>query len=331
MTKHSDDSKKALVPSAVVGPGAIPVGPQFSPMHSLQAAREIAGGVTSQAETRVSILAGEGDMEQAEATMEKLAAFQEFLKRLAFRHLRSSDFVKFSSVSDDSEDDGRPWLTVGAAERVAEVCGIAYGFLEPAMETETGEDADGPFFIRRCRMWFRVGSRYAEAIGEIDSRDDLLSHYGKLSASKVPRTKIGQKAVSRATQLGIGKILGLRALTWDRVAELMGEENAPDPSKVRGAKFKKGRQGGGLETGADGDAATSGQVGAMYRAWCKATGRSNERDAFKGNAQAFTSFINETLGNPPDTRSRAWKDYKLGEVRKLMKATEDLAAQKGSK
>ena len=89
--------------------------------------------------------------------------------------------------------------------------------------------------------------------------------------------------------------------------------------------------GGGLETGADTDMATSGQVGTFYRAWCKASGRSNDRDAFKGNAQAFTTFINETLGSPPDTRARAWKDYTLGEVRKLMKAAEDLGAQKGSR
>jgi hypothetical protein len=320
------DDKKALVPSAVVSSLPISQEPIFSPQHSMVATREIAGGLTSQAEDRIATLAGEGDMAQAQAAMQKLAAFQEFLKQLAFSKLRNHDFCKFSSVSDNEDDDGKPWLRVGAAERVAETCGIAYGVL--GMDTEEGEDSQGPYFIRRARMWFKVGGRYIETIGEIDSRDGLLSSGGKLSAAQVPRTKMGQKAISRATQIGIGKVLGLRDLTWERVAELTA--GSIDPKKVQGAKFKKGRQGGGLDTGEDTDSATSGQFASVYRAWGKATGRSTERDAFKGNMDPFGQFINGVFEDPPDTRMRPWSAYKLGEVRKLMKAVEDLAAQKGS-
>lgn len=330
MSKDRDD--KGLVPSAVIGRGEIVATPALNPMHSMQSARAVAAGLTGQAEQAVALQAGAGDIEMAMATMAKLKEFTEFLKKLAFSDLRAGDFVRFSSISGDEDDAGKPWLTVGAAERVAETCGIAYGFLEPALETEHGEDSDGPYFIRRARMFFRVGSRYVEAIGEIDSRDELLSHRGTLTAAQVPKTKIGQKAVSRATQIGIGKILGLRALTFERLAELMGE-NAPNPETIQSAKFKRGSKGGGLSTGQGSDRATSAQVGGIYDSWCKATGRSNKRgdDAtWKANSGPFWAFMAEALGLDPQSRSKKWKDYTKGELRKAEEHINTIKTRGGS-
>jgi hypothetical protein len=298
-------------------------------MHSLQGARAVAAGLTGQAEQAISIQAGAGDVKSAMETMEKLKAFTEFLKKLAFKELRAGDFVRFSSIGGD--DDGKPWLTVSAAERVAETCGIAYGFLEPALETEHGEDTAGPYFIRRARMWFRVGSRYAEAIGEISSRDDLLSKSGALTAAQVPITKIGQKAVSRATQIGIGKILGLRSLTFDRLTELMGE-NAPKPEDLPGAKFKSGSKGGSINAGNAEDRASTAQVGKIYGDWCRVTGRRNGRNdgSWEENKGPFWDFMRDALELEPNARPKKWKDFTKGELRKASERLEDIKAKGGS-
>lgn len=308
---------KKMVPSAVVPTAGEIVNHPLGPMYSLQSARAVASGLTGQAEQAISIQAGAGDMEMAMATMKKLKEFQEFLKKLAFSELHAGDFVRFSSITGDEKDAGRPWLTVGAAERVAETCGIAYGFLEPALETEDGTDSEGPYFIRRARMWFRVGARYVEAIGEIDSRDDLLSHRGKLTTAQVPKTKIGQKAISRATQIGIGKILGLRALTFERLSELMGE-NSPKPEDLKGPRYNSGSRGGSIGSGATGDRASSSQVGAVYDEWCKATGRKNGRNdgSWDANKGAWHAFICEALSLPEGDKPKKWKDYTKGELRK---------------
>lgn len=328
---EKDNNSQTLVPSAVVGKqGEIITHHPGGPLHSLQGTRAVAAGLTSQAEQAIAHQAGSGDMEMAKVTMEKLREFQEFLKRLAFRDLGEGDFVRFSSITKDADDAGRPWLTVGAAERVAETCGIAYGFLEPSIETEEGEDSGGPYFIRRARMWFRVGSRYVEAIGEIDSRDDLLSHRGELTAAQVPKTKIGQKAISRATQIGIGKILGLRSMTWDRVQELCG--GALNLDKVKGAKFKGGSGGGGINTGSADDRATSAQVGRLYGQWCRTTGRQNGRNdgSWEKNMKPYWAFVCEALGLPPDTKPKRWAEYTKGEIRKAMEHLETIKAKGGS-
>lgn len=322
----SKNDPKAMIPATVIDRDGSELYPALAPGHTLSGTRAMAGGLIGAAEKAIAQQMGHFDLDMAQANMAKLAEFVEFLKRLAFSKLGPSDFVSYSKISGDSNDDGQPWLTVVASERVAETCGISYGFLTPAMEEEHGEDDQGPYFVRRARMWFQVGSQRIEAIGESDSRDSLLSKGGKLSASQVPRTKIGQKAISRATQIGIGKILGLRGLTWDRIRELVGKDI--DPSKVQSAKFKTGGRGGSLNTGKAEDMATPQQVGAIYREWCAAAGRSSHKDNWDANKGPWWDWVHPIIQGDP-SRPIRFSDYTMGQLRLMKSQIEEMNARNG--
>lgn len=292
--------------------------PELAPEHTLSGMRAQVGGIFDLAHETVAIQMGAMDLEMAQASMQKLAAFMEFIKQLAFSNLRESDFVSFSTVTGDSADKGKPWLTVGAAERVSEICGINYKLIR--METEEGEDELGKWFLRRAHMSFRLGAREIQAIGEIDSRDGLLSHGGKLSAAQAPRSKIGQKAVSRATQVGIGKILGLRGMTWDRVKELCGE--GFDVSKVKVAEFEKGGKGGGGKQRAKPGCVPGAQVRRVYNAWCGRGGLSTEDTEFKRNIGPFSDWVVSVIGD--SAKGRKWDSYKQEEIDSLLAAIEEI-------
>jgi hypothetical protein len=306
---------KKRTPGAVTG---VPIDgnlPELAPEHTLSGTRAQVGGLFDLAHETVALQMGAMDLEMAQESMRKLAVFVEFVKVLAFSSLNESDFVSFATVSGDSADKGKPWLTVGAAERVAETCGINYGLIR--METEEGEDEAGKWFLRRAFMEFRLGARYIQAMGEIDSRDGLLSHGGKLSASKVPRSKIGQKAVSRATQVGIGKILGLRDMNWDRVKELCGE--GFDVTKVKTAEFEKGGKGGGGKSKAKPGCVPKAQVRSVFNRWCSLAGLNS--DDISGNIGAFSDWIASVLGN---TSNKKWDSYTTDDIAALNKALDEI-------
>jgi hypothetical protein len=315
MDKMSNGSKRT--PGAVT-PTSPDNLPELAPEHTLSGTREKVGGIFDLAHETVAIQMGAMDLEMAQESMRKLAAFMHFVKALAFSQLTEDDFTSFASVTGDSADKGKPWLKVGAAERVAEICGIDYGLIK--METEEGEDEAGKWFLRRATMFFRLGARQIQAMGEIDSRDGFLSHGGKLSASKVPRTRIGQKAVSRATQVGVGKILGLRDMTWDKVKELCGE--GFDPSKVKVAGFEKGGQGGGGKQRAKAGCVPGAQVWRVYSAWCKMGGLSTEDAAFKKNIGPFSEWVVSIIGD--SAKGRKWDAYTQPEIDTLLTAINEI-------
>jgi len=320
----SKDKPGAFVPTAIIQADGSELYPVLAPQHTLSGTRAVAGGLIGMAEQAIANQMGHFDIEMAKTNMAKLAEFVEFLKRLAFSRLGPSDFMRYSKISGDDDDHGQPWLTVHAAERVAETCGISYGFLSPAMEEERGEDDKGPWFTRRARMYFQVGSQRIEAIGESGSRDSLLSGGGKLSASQVPREKLGQKAISRATQIGIGKILGLRGMTWDRIEELIGTKI--DPEKVQEAKFKSGGQGGSLNTGKAEDGATSAQVGDIYRAWASAHGRNAGKENWEINRGPWWAWVHPIIKGDPN-RPIKFAEYTMGQLRLLKAQLEELKAR----
>lgn len=299
----------------VVPPGARNLHPELAPEYTLSGVQQIGGGLLGMIEHTIAVQMAAGDLSMAKEYFGKLAEMAEYMKTVAFKQLKPSDFVAFSSVSGDSEDDGQPWLTAAAAERVAATCGVDFGIVGRAFQDIQGEDSEGPWFIRRVHMWFRWGTQYKEAVGESWSRDGMLGRGGKLSASKVPRTKIGTKAQSRAKQIGIGTVLGLRSLTWERVHELMGDSSI-GPENVKKAKFERGGQGGGGKQKAKAGCVPGAQVRRVYSAWCQTNSRSTEDSEFKKNIGPFSEWVVSVIGD--SAKGRKWDSYRQSEIDTLL-------------
>lgn len=314
----SNGSKRT--PEVIVHQGARDLHPELAPEYTLSGVQQISGGLLGMIEHTIAVQMAAGDLSMAKEYFGKLAEMAEYMKTVAFKQLKPSDFVAFSSVSGDSEDDGQPWLTAAAAERVAATCGVDFGIVGRAFQDIQGEDSEGPWFIRRVHMWFRWGTQYKEAVGESWSRDGMLGRGGKLSASKVPRTKIGTKAQSRAKQIGIGTVLGLRSLTWERVRELMGDSSI-GPDNVKKAKFEKGGQGGGGKQQAKEGYAPKAQVRRVYEAWCSA-GRANP-DSWDANKGPFWDFVARVIDADP-SKPKRWDSYRTEEITALLAAVEEI-------
>jgi hypothetical protein len=312
----------AVTPGTIVHQGARDLHPELAPEYTLSGVQQIGGGLLGMLEHTIAVQMAAGDITMAKEYFVKLAEMAEFMKEVAFSKLKPDDFVAFSSVSGDKEDDGQPWLTAAAAERVGATCGVDFGIVGNAFQDIQGEDTEGPWFIRRVHMWFKWGTQYKEAVGESWSRDGMFSSGGKLTASQVPRTKIGTKAQSRAKQIGIGTVLGLRSLTWERVRELMGDK-AVGPKDVKKAKFEKGGQGGGGKQQAKEGFAPKAQIGRVYDAWCRAAGMSNDRDQWDKNKGPFWAFVAPIIGADPKKPKR-WDSYTQAEIDTLLAAINEI-------
>jgi hypothetical protein len=137
---------------------------------------------------------------------------------------------------------GKPWPTGPAAESMARRCAVSITNI--SREKLQSQDDKGPFYIWVYRATFSLpgGRDVIEAEGTCSSRDSFL---GTETSAGRPLSEIDEGSVMKAAFTncrvnGITQLLGLRNMTWDRLAAL-----GIDPDGVAKVDYDHGAKGGG--------------------------------------------------------------------------------------
>ena len=119
-----------------------------------------------------------------------------------------------TSVHDWVDQNGKPYLQVSGAEKIARLFGISWRIDEPELKTE--EDSH---YSYTYKGYFTLGPTTIEAIGSRGSKDGFFSksHGDDIPASEVDRNDVKKSAYTNLLGNGITRMLGLRGMTWEEV------------------------------------------------------------------------------------------------------------------
>jgi len=126
--------------------------------------------------------------------------------------------LKVTNAGDWVDMGGKPYLQSSGAEKIARLFGISWRIEEPLFEHE----ADGHFSYT-YKGFFSFKSITIEAIGVRSSKDPFFRRYDK-QGNPLPPTEIDKGDVKKAAYTncianGITRLLGIRNLTWEDLAE----------------------------------------------------------------------------------------------------------------
>ncbi len=150
--------------------------------------------------------------------------------------------LKVTNPADWVDQQGKPYLQVSGAEKIANLFNISWRIDEPRFEMdETGH------FTYTYKGEFSLAGRTIEVEGSRSSKDPFFKKYewkgeeGKKIKTELPISAIDKRDVKMAalTNLlgnGISRILGIRNLQWSDLLEFAGIKQ----EEVAGVTYKKG-------------------------------------------------------------------------------------------
>ena len=145
--------------------------------------------------------------------------------------------LKVTNAHDWIDQQGKPYLGVSGAEKVARLFGISWTIGEPTLETEP----DG-HFAYTYKGVFTLGGASIEAIGTRSSKDGFFKRYAysegektELPPSECDKGDLKKSAYTNLLGNGITRLLGIRNLTWEEV-------EAAGISKDRSQKVAYGKK-----------------------------------------------------------------------------------------
>lgn len=151
--------------------------------------------------------------------------------------------LKVTNAADWTDQQGKPYLQVSGAEKIANLFNISWGFLtsEPLYE----QDDDG-HYTYTFKGRFSMGGRTIEVEGSRSSRDSFFKQYlyeGDKKKEKSIDERDNKRDVKMAalTNLlgnGITRLLGIRNLTWEDLEAFAGIKK----DQVGKVEYKKGGQ-----------------------------------------------------------------------------------------
>lgn len=125
--------------------------------------------------------------------------------------------IKSTSATDWIDQNGKPYLQGSGAEKVARRFGVK--IFDTAIEREDLEDEKGKYYFYTCTGKAALSERdVIEAIGTCSSRDPFFSHGGKLGTADVDIGNIKKSAYTNFLGNAITRLLGIRNLTWETLA-----------------------------------------------------------------------------------------------------------------
>ena len=137
----------------------------------------------------------------------------------------------------------RPWLSASGSEVVALRCGVKMRQVRSVREER--EDEHGAYYeyTNEAVFYLPDGSGEWPAIGTCSSRDQFLGT--EIQGAQFEEGNIAKAARSNCIVNGVCGLLGLRGMTWERLATLN-----PDitPEKCAAVKYKHGARGGGTSS-----------------------------------------------------------------------------------
>lgn len=140
--------------------------------------------------------------------------------------------LKMTNARDWTDQGGKPYLQVSGAEKIGRLFGISWRIDEPVFEPE-----EGGHFGYTYKGYFTLGGATIEAIGTRSSKDKFFTRYENGSAlplSAIDKGDIKKAAYTNLLGSGITRILGMRNLTWEELAEAGINKDA-----VSQVKYKK--------------------------------------------------------------------------------------------
>jgi hypothetical protein len=155
-------------------------------------------------ETMPVVLGADNLVQMAEFAEKRVEAIKR-IKRAA---------LAVTSVHDWVDQNGKPYLQVSGAEKIARLFGISWRIDEPDLKVEE----DGHYSYT-YKGYFTLGPTTIEAIGSRGSKDGFFSksHGDDVPASEIDRNDVKKSAYTNLLGNGITRMLGLRGMTWEEV------------------------------------------------------------------------------------------------------------------
>lgn len=126
-----------------------------------------------------------------------------------------------TNVKDWTDQNGNPYLQVSGSEKVGRVFGISWRIDEPVLEIE-----ESGHFSYTYKGYFTVAGATIEVIGTRSSKDPFFKRYAgkgddrhELPPSEIDKGDLKKAAYTNCIGNGVTRLLGLRNLTWDDLAE----------------------------------------------------------------------------------------------------------------
>lgn len=129
--------------------------------------------------------------------------------------------IKQTNRNDWEDMEGKPYLKSSGAEKIARLFGIAWGICEGYPLKEMTNDDKGAFYIYKCQLKVTMGGKSIEVMGTCSQKDKFFGqkHGQPRPLSEIDETNIIRKAYTNAEVNGVTRMLGLRNLTWEELAE----------------------------------------------------------------------------------------------------------------
>ncbi len=197
---------------------------------------------------------GQGQIPQSQqvtivhaAPHDTVAPSADFLQHIERRNNAMTRILEYAVSATHAgqwvDQNGKPWPTGPACEVMARRCAVSWKDVQ--ITKKASEDDKGSFYIYELKATFFLqgGADSIEAIGTCSSRDTFLgteTREGR-ALSEIDEGNVMKAAFTNMEVNGITRLLGVRMLTWEKLAEL-GVNRSDVGAKV---EHQKGSRGGG--------------------------------------------------------------------------------------
>ncbi len=171
----------------------------------------------------------------------------DFLQIIEKRNLAMTRILEYAVSATHAgqwvDQNGKPWPTGAACEVMARRCAVSWKNVETTKRAS--DDDKGSFYIYECRATFFLAGGFdsIEAVGTCSSRDTFLGTETRAGRplSEIDEGNVMKAAFTNMEVNGVTRLLGVRHLTWERLAEL-GIDRAGVAARVEN---ETGARGGG--------------------------------------------------------------------------------------
>ena len=132
--------------------------------------------------------------------------------------------LRLTQPSDWVDQNGRPYLQVSGAEKIARLFGISWRIDEPIRE-----ELEGGHYIYTYKGYFSLAGAEIEAIGSRSSKDPFFKRYVYVNGERkeLPPSEIDPGDVKKAAYTncignGITRLLGLRNISYEDLEKVAG-------------------------------------------------------------------------------------------------------------
>jgi len=132
--------------------------------------------------------------------------------------------LRLTQPGDWVDQNGRPYLQVSGAEKIARLFGISWRIDEPIRE-----ELEGGHYIYTYKGYFSLAGAEIEAIGSRSSKDPFFKRYvyvngqrKELLPSEIDPGDVKKAAYTNCIGNGITRLLGLRNISYEDLEKVAG-------------------------------------------------------------------------------------------------------------